>query len=943
MKQYYGNYLGLVIEDFDPEHRNRVKVFVPAVSTTILANLNAKKQDVSITGVGINLPNSLDIDTYKELINILPWAECAAPLFGGGTSQHFNPVTNTATNKSNVASLTGLQPTIDAGDELKTTVPGFNSDSFANPDNASSATPSTNNEVSTRVVEFIKKIEGLENPSADKKHSTAIWDYAQWSVGYGSRAKYPGETITIEEAETRLIQELSTHAKNVDSIISKTGIQLNTAQRDALISYDYNTGKASSILAKINGDPSLISSAILNGIQTANGKVLSTLVERRKKEATLAAEEEGTYTNNSKFTSDRLGSVPDKYNENSFDINGTYTSSIPGGMFSTPKVNSHVWVFFNGGDPQYPVYFAQHIINADWQRVKQVSSPPSKSNISTATSKSINSSMAQPGAGIVEFITQQELNTTTNLMDNRSGIKISTASGGSLSYTNRGHIEYAPVNKTIKVGGDKFLTVEGNYEIAIKSSTTMFVAEDQTTIVGDISDTSIQAAKNIVNLLKIGHDQVVIQSKIPSTKRIPCPICNAPVINTSGGLLWKLASRAGGAILNLVPKDTIASRFLAEILPDVTTPMSSSTNKKIRKESSCGNKNCENNTIPDFHANTPDIEATNIQYQESIFDKILQNEQQLGIGGNQTTIIAKNAVTKVGLVTNNLDSIVKLDNSFPIKNGMDFIPRRGVVAKGDAVPTYKILDVPGPPTGFYELFVGTKYNLKVGSRGIHIQTLGNIELDGAHFELTANFISLGNESGVTKINGGAVIIEAKKSITLGGAPTNVHVNGTLHANANITAGGSVFANGSIYAKKLVVPYTIQKTDMSATADSTTGSTVWSAAAVASFNASTALKKTRHYNPLLSGMYPATPAGMNDVIIDWISRAQLALPYDNWGAPAGMFYGVGSGPVFVFPHVHNIHNNSHSHSFKGPDGEYLNDADEIYSRAAFCGSVIPDLT
>jgi len=101
--------------------------------------------------------------------------------------------------------------------------------------------------------------------------------------------------------------------------------------------------------------------------------------------------------------------------------------------------------------------------------------------------------------------------------------------------------------------------------------------------------------------------------------------------------------------------------------------MSSSTNKKIRKEYTCGNKNCENNTIPDFHSTAPEVEAANIQYQESIFDKILQNEQQLGVGGNQTTIVAKNSVTKVGLITNDLESMVKLDNSFPIKNGMDFV------------------------------------------------------------------------------------------------------------------------------------------------------------------------------------------------------------------------------------------------------------------------------
>ena len=37
-KSYFGNYLGIVVQNNDPEKRGRLKVFVPHVSSTVYAN-----------------------------------------------------------------------------------------------------------------------------------------------------------------------------------------------------------------------------------------------------------------------------------------------------------------------------------------------------------------------------------------------------------------------------------------------------------------------------------------------------------------------------------------------------------------------------------------------------------------------------------------------------------------------------------------------------------------------------------------------------------------------------------------------------------------------------------------------------------------------------------------------------------------------------------------
>jgi len=147
----------------------------------------------------------------------------------------------------------------------------------ANPSNR----PATG--ISDQLVNFVKGQEGFT--------AKATWDYQQWSVGYGTVAKYPNEVINEQEAANRLHSELEVHASSVDSAARNAGLQLTAGQRDALISYSYNTGagKMKAIINSVNGDANKLSSAIGNGIKTAGGKVLTGLANRRAAEARLAA------------------------------------------------------------------------------------------------------------------------------------------------------------------------------------------------------------------------------------------------------------------------------------------------------------------------------------------------------------------------------------------------------------------------------------------------------------------------------------------------------------------------------------------------------------------------------------------------------------------------------------------------------------------------------
>lgn len=127
---------------------------------------------------------------------------------------------------------------------------------------------------------FIKKMEGFE--------PTSKWDYAQYSVGYGTRGTM-GETLTKEQAHVRLQKELLQHEQRVDTFAAQNNMQLSTNQRDALVSYDFNTGKVEGVFARANGDINQIADAIRNGIKTADGQYNQGLANRREEEAKLAS------------------------------------------------------------------------------------------------------------------------------------------------------------------------------------------------------------------------------------------------------------------------------------------------------------------------------------------------------------------------------------------------------------------------------------------------------------------------------------------------------------------------------------------------------------------------------------------------------------------------------------------------------------------------------
>lgn len=148
---------------------------------------------------------------------------------------------------------------------------------------------SPNMKTSDAGIEMIKSFEGFLE--------YAVWDYGQWSIGYGTgvpEGQYPNG-ISREEAEVLLRQYLDNFENRLNQFMIDYNVSLNQNQFDALISFIYNLGPNVLYYEKMTLRDMIVSgdytpeslTAEFKTWSYAGGVQLSGLVRRRQAEAEL--------------------------------------------------------------------------------------------------------------------------------------------------------------------------------------------------------------------------------------------------------------------------------------------------------------------------------------------------------------------------------------------------------------------------------------------------------------------------------------------------------------------------------------------------------------------------------------------------------------------------------------------------------------------------------
>lgn len=112
--KYFGHYLGIVVQNNDPDKRGRVKVFVPHITPTVYKKWNEVVKDKKFKFVGKNFTSDIN-EIIDDLKKILPWAEISAPLTsetGSGkynAFKHIGTISDSSYLETAVSSTTGSQ------------------------------------------------------------------------------------------------------------------------------------------------------------------------------------------------------------------------------------------------------------------------------------------------------------------------------------------------------------------------------------------------------------------------------------------------------------------------------------------------------------------------------------------------------------------------------------------------------------------------------------------------------------------------------------------------------------------------------------------------------------------------------------------------------------------------------------------------------------------
>jgi GH24 family phage-related lysozyme (muramidase) len=138
-------------------------------------------------------------------------------------------------------------------------------------------------DIPTDLVDYVISKEGF--------HPTPYWDYAQYTNGYGTRARSSTERINKETARSRLEVDLDTRRQAVVNYASENNYSWNDDQINAMTSFVYNGGLG--WLDQVTNNSTRSDTEIASAMRLYNkagGEVLSGLVTRRNEESAWFAQ-----------------------------------------------------------------------------------------------------------------------------------------------------------------------------------------------------------------------------------------------------------------------------------------------------------------------------------------------------------------------------------------------------------------------------------------------------------------------------------------------------------------------------------------------------------------------------------------------------------------------------------------------------------------------------
>jgi len=526
-----------------------------------------------------------------------------------------------------------------------------------------------------------------------------------------------------------------------------------------------------------------------------------------------------------------LSSAINNVNKFSYNYVPETLSNQAKGSFAVPNVGSHVWVFYEAGDPMKPVYFATSFGTEDWKGIynaqgnkgidypgkfenTSLSGKDTDINIETYRNKYV---VNQKGGSI------QIVNT-----DNREALKFTHFSGSFKEFTNLVNIELATNNDQKLVLGDLFETVRGDKNTFVQSDHDNIVEGNSYIKIGNLKSDPFVKWKDLYSEIahlkqlfdikrtnKYGPDALKLTSPLQNKNGSPasCPVCRGgsyywTLNNLTGtvGIPFTTRQMGDGTFFNgniSIPLTQEGAQFVTNTTPLFGQIFGSTC-------PSCGgtglSKSSMNGTwAPEGLKNT--IEAI----MNSKITAFADLEKQMGLGGSQIIDITKHKFETIGMVMNDFGSI-RVDPVGKMYNAELVIHQDGVFANKVPTPLIEYAQIDDMPSGNYTLNVCNKYTVQVGAGGLILKSFGPVNISGTITNIAGAQVNIGSQNEVN-IDGGqrlniiADVISIKQR-----NKRQVLIDSSLGVNKNVIIGGGLHVEGELFVNHITAPGEIQLTD-----------------------------------------------------------------------------------------------------------------------------------
>jgi GH24 family phage-related lysozyme (muramidase) len=773
---------------------------------------------------------------------------------------------------------------------------------------------------SQNILENIKNWEAGENRK-DFNYEAINEGTAQnpvWTIGYGTPS-YSGEKLSsLEEGEQRLINRLGDLNNTLNSYDQVKG--LNQNQREALLSFSFNTGEGNlkQLLTSDGGRNNWndISSA-MSQYNKAKGETLAGLTNRRNDEISYG---NGVVDPNSPL----LNPIP---NNNPPVIPAGLAGSQPSGFISTPKIGAKVFVFFLAGDIQKPIYFAGLLEKESYQKAQAVASP---SKTGTGPDWNQESNYMGFSGGLLEG------NQKTNLIE---GVPINQRTASLYSHDGSG-IDLSGANTTINATNDfqinaygsaHFQSLESSRNIKGVDNTVADQVEIKVGFTEKQNNQIYEAQEKLKNILKEIQEEKIkdIESNATKGEKVPCPLCST---SHAVDRASKFAKKVFSFTRTKLPYFSYAVDVLEFLTTVLVIPFCSVVPGSALGE--CGNEECEDGMIP---SPQKPIEDANKKAAEKLVSKqkeINELEKKLGSGGCYSVAALKDVVISAGGPMNDAKCYAKTTNqSIPIslqtKKGSKETMRHESAKNLKNVPYIPPVEYPG---GNILLKGGNAVKIIAGAPGIELNTIGKISLNCGSIEvLSADGQLLLGSKNHTTLSGKVVTISANDKTKGGG----VNIDAPKMICKGFSATGDVgIKGGARIDGELSIPYlnTVaqrMQCDDGMSPDQRIPFANWAMGAAQSNDlANTIRLALTHYSMpnallILSNITKLAMQNYNTILTNTILEPSIT----------GIYYGFctnAAGPGVSWGYVQNFHHNHledpkpHHHDYIMPKGTYYND-------------------